>query len=226
MTNPRIASPEEWRAARLALLTKEKQLNRQRDELAAQRRALPWVRLEKEYTFSGPDGSKTLAGLFDGRSQLIVYHFMFGPDATDACKSCSFWAEQYDAIRVHLRQRDANLVVVSRGPLEKFQPFKKRMGWNFPWYSSAGTSFNRDFRVSFDPEDRIDGKVDYNYQRREFPGSEAPGLSVFAKNDAGEVFHTYSCYSRGLDPLNATYQCSISPPRDATKRVCPGRWRG
>jgi predicted dithiol-disulfide oxidoreductase (DUF899 family) len=221
MTNPRVVSQKEWQESRLALLAKEKQLNRQRDELAAARRALPWVRVEKPYVFQGIEGSRPLADLFDGRSQLIVYHFMFGPDATDACKSCSFWAEQYDAIRVHLRQRDANLVVVSRGQLEKLQAFKKRMGWNFPWYSSAGTSFSHDSRVSFDPEDKVDGKVDYNYERRAFPGSEAPGLSVFAKNEAGEVFHTYSCYSRGLDPLNATYQLLDLTPKGRNEAGLP-----
>jgi predicted dithiol-disulfide oxidoreductase (DUF899 family) len=221
MAPPRIATASEWREARIALLEREKRLNRERDELAAARRLLPWVRVEKAYTFAGPNGSATLGDLFDGRSQLILYHFMFGPNATEGCKLCSFWAEQYDAIRVHLRHRDVNLAVVSRGPLAKLQAFQRRMGWRFPWFSSAGTSFSRDFHVSFDEGDRIDGKVDYNYAQREIRGSEMPGLSVFAKNDEGQVFHTYSCYSRGLDPLNATYQLLDLTPKGRDEGALP-----
>ena len=226
MSKPRVGSAAEWRAARVALLEREKRLNRERDELAAARRALPWVKVAEAYTFKAPGGQITLADLFDKRSQLIVYHFMFGPNATEGCKLCSFWAEQYDAIRVHLRQRDTNLVVVSRGPLEKLLAFQRRMGWRFPWVSSEGTSFNRDFHVTFEESDRVDGKVDYNYALREFQSGEMPGLSVFAKSATGEIFHTYSCYSRGLDPLNATYQLLDLTPmgRDEAGLAWPMAW--
>jgi predicted dithiol-disulfide oxidoreductase (DUF899 family) len=221
MTAPRIATAREWREARIALLEREKRLNKERDELAAARRALAWVKVQTPYAFKAPQGTLALSDLFDGRSQLIVYHFMFGPDWNEGCKLCSFWAEQYDAIRVHLRQRDTNLVVVSRGPLQKLQAFKERMGWKFPWFSSEGTTFNRDFHVSFDDADVIDGKVDYNYALRESQGREMPGLSVFAKSNAGEIFHTYSCYSRGLDPLNATYQLLDLTPKGRDEGALP-----
>jgi predicted dithiol-disulfide oxidoreductase (DUF899 family) len=227
MTRPRIATAREWRDARVALLEREKRLNKERDELAAARRALPWVKIEKPYAFKTAQGTVALGDLFDGRSQLIVYHFMFGPDWSEGCKSCSFWAEQYDAARVHLRQRDTNLVVVSRGPLAKLQAFKERMGWKFPWVSSEGTTFNRDFHVSFDEADLVDGKAEHNFALRETKaGAELPGLSVFAKNTAGAVFHTYSCYSRGLDPLNATYQMLDLTPkgRDEAGLPWPMAW--
>lgn len=222
MSEPRIASAREWREARIALLEREKRLNKERDELAAARRALPWVKIAQPYTFKGPQGAVTLADLFDGRSQLIAYHFMFGPDWNEGCKSCSYWAEQYDAIRVHLRQRDTNLVVVSRGPLTKLQAFKERMGWKFPWVSSEGTTFNRDFHVSYDAADITEGKAEYNFAMQDMkPGAELPGLSVFAKNKAGEVFHTYSSYARGLDPLNATYQLLDLTPKGRNEADLP-----
>lgn len=227
MSETRTATAKEWREARIALLEREKRLNKERDELAAARRALPWVKVEKAYTFKSAQGPVTLADLFDGRSQLIAYHFMFGPDWNDGCKSCSFWAEQYDPVRVHLRQRDTNLVVISRGPLAKLQAFKERMGWKFPWVSSEGTTFNRDFHVSFDASDIADGKAEHNFAMRDMkPGAELPGLSVFAKNKASEVFHTYSCYSRGLDPLNATYQLLDLTPkgRDEAGLPWPMAW--
>lgn len=217
------AAPREaWLKARLALLEKEKALTRMRDEVAAERRALPKVRIAKDYVFTGPAGPVKLADLFEGKNQLIVYHFMLGPDWTDPCKSCSFWAEQFDALRVHLLHRDAALGAVSRAPFAKIAAVKARMGWRFPWYSSHGSDFNRDFHVSFDPGDRVDGKVEYNFERREFGGSEAPGLSVFSKNEAGEIFHTYSCYARGLDPLNGTYQLLDLTPKGRDEAGLPG----
>lgn len=205
MTEPQIVTPVQWLTARRALLAREKELTRQRDEVSRQRRALPWVRIETDYALEGASGPTSLADLFDGRGQLIVYHFMLGPDWNEGCKMCSFWADHFDSMRPHLRQRDANLIAISSAKLDKIAAFKARMGWRFPWVSSHGTSFNRDFHVAFTPEELASGAVDYNYEKRGFPSTEAPGISVFRKNEAGQVFHTYSCYSRGLDMLNGTY---------------------
>jgi predicted dithiol-disulfide oxidoreductase (DUF899 family) len=196
-------SREEWLAARKALLAKEKAFTLQRDELSAQRRALPWVKVDKTYVFEGREGKVTLANLFDGRSQLLVYHFMFGPDWQEGCPSCSFWADNYNGIVVHLNHRDVSLVAVSRAPLEKLEQYKRRMGWTFNWVSSSGNDFNRDYHVSFTPEEK--GRAVYNYKAGSFSGEEAPGISVFAKDEAGAVYHTYSCYARGLDMLNGAY---------------------
>jgi len=201
-----IVSEEQWIASRRALLAKEKQLTRQRDELARQRRDLPWVRVEQDYTFDSPQGEVTLADLFGGRSQLIVYHFMFGPDWKEGCPSCSFVCDHLDGTLPHLAARDVSLVMISRAPLTKIQAFQKRMGWRLPWVSSAGSDFNYDYHVSFAPDQRVDGKVDYNYTTQAFPSDEAPGASVFYKDPVtGEIFHTYSVYSRGLDQLIGTY---------------------
>jgi predicted dithiol-disulfide oxidoreductase (DUF899 family) len=200
-----IVSREEWLAARRRLLGKEKELTRLRDELSRVRRELPWVRVEKSYVFDTPGGKQSLSDLFEGRSQLIVYHFMFGPAWEQACKSCSFWADNFYGIVVHLEHRDVALLAVSRAPLEKIQAFRKRMGWGFRWVSSFGGDFNADFHVSFSPEELAKGEVDYNYVMQKFPSDEAPGVSVFCKNAEGGIFHTYSCYSRGLDMLNGAY---------------------
>jgi predicted dithiol-disulfide oxidoreductase (DUF899 family) len=205
MNAPNIVSSTQWLAARKALLAREKELTRLRDEVSRQRRALPWVKVETAYGFEGPAGRMSLADLFDGCGQLIVYHFMFGPDWKEGCKMCSFWADHFDGMRAHLRQRDANLIAISAGRLDQLNAFKARMGWKFPWVSSHGTSFNRDFHVSFTEEELAGGAVDYNYEKRGFPSTEAPGVSVFRKDAAGAVFHTYSCYSRGLDMLNGSY---------------------
>ncbi|HUN49852.1 MAG TPA: thioredoxin family protein [Candidatus Sulfotelmatobacter sp.] len=205
MEEHQVVSAGEWLEARKALLAREKEFTRLRDELSRARRALPWVRVEKEYVFAGPHGSLTLADLFAGRRQLIVYHFMFGPDWEAGCKSCSFWADNYNGITVHLRQRDANLVVVSRAPVARLEAFRKRMGWSFPWVSSLGSDFNFDYQASFTAEAMAKGEVYYNYTRSEFPAEEAPGVSVFIKDDAGTIHHTYSCYARGLDMLNGAY---------------------
>jgi predicted dithiol-disulfide oxidoreductase (DUF899 family) len=205
ITDHRVVSREEWTAARKELLSKEKQLTRLRDELAAERRALPWVKIEKAYVFDAPEGKVTLADVFDGRSQLVIYHFMFGPDWQEGCPSCSFLMDHVDGAIEHLKARDVTLVAVSRAPLAKIEAFKKRMGWRFKWVSSSGSDFNADFQVAFTKEEMAQGKVDYNYTMQEFPSAEAPGLSVFHKDPAGGVFHTYSTYARGLDPLVGTY---------------------
>jgi predicted dithiol-disulfide oxidoreductase (DUF899 family) len=205
MQHNRIVSRDEWLAARRQHLSKEKEFTRLRDELSRQRRELPWVRVEKRYVFDGPDGQETLADLFDGRSQLIVVHFMFGPGWEEGCKSCSFRADHLDGALVHLAHRDVTLVVVSRAPLPQIEAFKKRMGWRFKWVSSYETDFNFDFHVSFTKEEIAQGKVYYNYDMREFPTEEAPGTSVFYKDGSGDIFHTYSCYARGGDMLIGAY---------------------
>ena len=173
--------------------------------MSRERRALPWVKVEKDYVFQGPNGPESLGDLFDGRSQLLVQHFMYGPDWEEGCPSCSFWADSYDGFVVHLAQRDVTMVAVSRAPLVKLDAFKRRMGWSFKWVSSLGSDFNRDFQVSFTPDEMAKGEMTYNYETRGFPADEAPGVSVFIKNEDGEIFHTYSCYARGLDMLNGAY---------------------
>ena len=200
-----VVSPSEWLAARKALLQKEKEFTRQRDALSAARRALPWVKVEKNYVFDGPGGKETLADLFAGKSQLIVYHFMLGPDWSEGCKSCSFLADNYDGIGVHLAHRDVSFVTVSRAPLAKIEAYRKRMGWRFKWVSSFGSDFNADFQVSATPEELANGTAYYNYQKTTFPSDERPGLSVFARDNSGAVFHTYSTYARGLDMLIGAY---------------------
>jgi predicted dithiol-disulfide oxidoreductase (DUF899 family) len=203
--HPRVVSQAEWLEARKDLLAKEKDFSRRRDALSAERRELPWVRVEKEYVFASPGGKQTLADLFDGRSQLIVYHFMFGPDWEQGCPSCSLLADHFDGAAVHLAQRDVTLVVVSRAPLPQIEAFKKRMGWRFKWVSSYGSDFNHDYHVSFTKEEMANGKVSYNYGVSGFPSEEAPGASVFYRDAAGAVFHTYSSYARGLDMLIGAY---------------------
>jgi predicted dithiol-disulfide oxidoreductase (DUF899 family) len=205
MTPPAVVSRAEWTRAREALLQREKELTRLRDAISRQRRELPWVRIDKEYRFDTPQGPRTLARLFEGRSQLLIYHFMLDPSWAEGCKSCSFWADSYNGIGVHLAARDVTMVTVSRAPLPQIEAFKQRMGWSFPWVSSHGSDFNRDFHVTFTDEER-QGDVYYNYGRRRFGSSEAPGASAFARDDAGAVYHTYSCYARGLDALNSAYQ--------------------
>jgi predicted dithiol-disulfide oxidoreductase (DUF899 family) len=201
----RIVSRDEWLAARVDLLKKEKELTRLRDEQSRQRRELPWVKVEKVYAFDAPEGKRTLADLFAGRSQLIVYHFMFGPDWAEGCPSCSFVADHLDGALAHLAARDVTLTVVSRAPLGKIEAFKKRMGWRFPWVSSFANDFNHDYRVSFTKEEVAKGKVYYNFGMQEFPSAEAPGISVFFKGPTGDIFHTYSAYARGVEPLVGTY---------------------
>lgn len=206
MTPTKVVSREDWLKARLALLDKEKAHSKARDALTRERMALPWVKLEKEYVFDGPGGNVSLADLFGDKSQLIVYHFMYDADWDEGCKSCSFSADFYDRAVVHLAHRDVALVTVSIAPLEKLQAFKQRMGWTFPWVSSANNSFNRDYHVTF-TEEEMDGKAYHNFRENvTFPSREAPGVSVFARDDHGTVHHTYSAYGRGLENLMHTYQ--------------------
>jgi predicted dithiol-disulfide oxidoreductase (DUF899 family) len=203
--NHPVVAHEAWVEARKRFLAKEKQFTRLRDELSAERRDLPWERVEKDYIFEGPDGRETLADLFAGRSQLVVYHFMLGTDWNEGCKSCSFWADNFNGVDVHLAHRNVTLLAISLAPLEKINAFKRRMGWDFKWVSSANSDFNRDYRVSFGPEDLATGEVEYNYTQRKSSLTELPGISVFYRASDGTVYHTYSTYARGLDMLNGAY---------------------
>jgi predicted dithiol-disulfide oxidoreductase (DUF899 family) len=204
-TRHQVVSRDEWLKARAAHLAAEKEFTRRRDELSRKRRELPWERVEKNYVFEGPYGAETLEDLFAGRSQLIVYHFMLGPNWEEGCKCCSFLADHFDPTRIHLAHRDVSFAAVSRAPMPPVQAFQKRMGWRFHWVSSYGTDFNRDYGVQFTKEE-LAGEVDYNYAKTRFGSEEAPGLSVFYKDEAGGIFHTYSTYARGLDALVGTYQ--------------------
>jgi predicted dithiol-disulfide oxidoreductase (DUF899 family) len=205
MLEREIVSEADWLVARKDLLTREKEFTRQRDALSAARRALPMVKVEKEYVFDGPKGKETLADLFDGRSQLIVYHFMLGPGWDEGCKSCSYLADHFDGANWHLPHRDVTLVVISRAPIGEVQAYQKRMGWRFNWVSSNANDFNFDYHVSFTKKDEAKNKAYYNYRLDEFLNDELPGLSVFYKDENGDVFHTYSTYGRGLDTLVGTY---------------------
>ena len=200
-----VVSRKEWLDARRELLVREKQFSRLRDELNEQRRSLPWVKVEKEYVFDAPEGKKTLADLFEGRSQLIVYHFMFGPGWKEGCPHCSFWADHYDGTLIHLKQRDTTLVAISRAPLKEIEAFKKRMGWKFEWVSAFQNEFNYDYLVSFSEEDLKRGTVFYNYQTTKMGMTDREGVSAFYKDKSGDVYHTYSSYARGIDMLNTTY---------------------
>jgi predicted dithiol-disulfide oxidoreductase (DUF899 family) len=200
-----IVSQAEWLAARKELLAKEKEFTRQRDALSAERRRLPWVKVDKEYTFNTIAGRRTLAELFGTRSQLVIYHFMFGPGWEEGCPSCSLLADHFDGSTAHLAQRDTAFAVISRASLPQIVAFKQRMGWRFPWVSSTSSDFNFDYHVSFTKEAFESGKAYYNYTDGAFPSEEAPGLSVFSKDAAGNVYHTYSTYARGLDILVGAY---------------------
>jgi predicted dithiol-disulfide oxidoreductase (DUF899 family) len=210
----KVVSRAEWLAARTAFLAKEKEFSRQRDQLARARRELPWEKVEKSYTFEGPDGKETLSDLFGKRSQLAVYHFMFSPDAEAGCKHCSFWADSFNGTDIHLAHRDVSLVAISRAPLAKIAAFKKRMGWSFKWLSSAGSDFNFDYQASFTPEQIRSGKVFYNFETVEMDMSDREGLSTFYKDpDGGGIFHTYSTYARGIDLLNTAYNILDLAPK-------------
>jgi predicted dithiol-disulfide oxidoreductase (DUF899 family) len=201
----KVVPREEWIAARKTHLVHEKEFTAARDRLSAERRALPWVRVEKTYVFDGPVGKRTLGDLFAGRSQLVVQHFMFAPDWDEGCKSCSFWADGFERMIPHLAARDTTLVAISRAPLPKLAAFKARMGWTFDWVSSADNDFNYDYGVSFTPDDVKSGTKLYNFGTSEPGIEELPGISVFFRDEAGTIFHTYSCFSRGLDMMNAAY---------------------
>lgn len=218
---PTVVSREQWLAARLDLLAREKAHTREREALAAARRDLPWVRIDTDYRFHDGEGEHTLADLFAGRSQLVVYHFMFGPDAKVGCPICSFWVDNLDGLDVHLAARDVTLVLVSRAPWERLHAYRERMGWTLPWYSSQASTFNLDFQVSFTREQLRSGEATYNYAPGGSRGTEAPGLSVFARDEAGDGFHTYSTYSRGLDVLNSAYHLLDRVPRGRDEDELP-----
>jgi predicted dithiol-disulfide oxidoreductase (DUF899 family) len=208
-----VVSSGEWLAARKELLRKEKEFTRQRDQISQMRREMPWVKVEKNYVFEGPAGKETLADLFGNKSQLIVYHFMFGPGWEEGCPSCSFLADHFEGSLVHLANRDVSFAAISRAPLPQIEAFKKRMGWRFKWVSSFGNDFNYDYNVSFTKEDMAQHKTYYNYQAQEFPSEEAPGASVFYKDSAENLFHTYSTYGRGLDILLGAYNFLDMTPK-------------
>jgi predicted dithiol-disulfide oxidoreductase (DUF899 family) len=201
----KIVSRQEWIEARKAHMAREKELIRARDRLSEERRQLPWVKVDKAYTFDGPTGKVTLADLFKGRNQLVVQHVMFAPEWDAACKNCSFWADALDRMAPHLAARDTAMVAVSRAPLAKLEAFKTRMGWTFDWVSSGDNEFNYDYGVSFTREQIDAGKAQYNYGTTPLYGDELPGISVFYRDEGGDVFHTYSTYARGLDMMNAAY---------------------
>ena len=221
MTDHKVVSQDEWLAARQAHLAKEKEFTRLRDELAEDRRRMPWVKVEKEYVFQGPRGQVSLLDLFGNHSQLIVQHSMLGPDWDEGCPMCSFWGDNISGTSIHMAHRDVSFVAVSRGELDRIEAYKKRMGWDFNWVSSFGSDFNYDFHVSFTDEEMESGEVQYNYRQTTFPSSEGPGASVFYRNEQGEVFHTYSCYSRGLDNLNGAYHYIDLTPKGRQEKELP-----
>jgi predicted dithiol-disulfide oxidoreductase (DUF899 family) len=203
--SPKCVSREEWLEARKKFLAEEKEFTRRRDALSRARRELPWELVDKNYVFEGPNGPETLADLFGNKSQLIVYHFMLGPDWPEGCPSCSFLGDHFGGMLPHLAARDISLAAVSRAPMSNIRDFRKRMGWGFHWVSSYGTDFNRDYHVSFTKEEMAAGEVEYNYGRTKFPADEAPGASVFYRDASGAIYHTYSAYARGLDILLGAY---------------------
>lgn len=205
LKTPRTVSHAEWLAARRQLLAKEKEFTRMRDALSLERRELPRETVEKQYVFDGPHGKETLGDLFDGRGQLIVYHFMFGPGWEAGCPSCSYLADHFDGATIHLAHRDVTLAVVSRAQYAQIEAFQKRMGWRFHWVSSFGIDFNYDYHVSATAAEKQTGTADYNYTVMQFPSEERPGASVFSKDADGQIYHTYSTYARGLDILVGTY---------------------
>ncbi len=208
-----IVDEKEWLSARKELLQKEKEFTRQRDEISRLRRELPWVKVEENYVFAGPQGNETLADLFAGKSQLIIYHFMFGPGWEEGCPSCSMVADHLEGSLTHLANRDVRVAVVSRARISQIEAFKKRMGWNFKWVSSFENGFNRDYNVSFSQQEVAQQNMYYNYQMQHFPSDEAPGLSAFYKDEEGNIFHTYSTYGRGLDILLGVYNFLDMAPK-------------
>jgi predicted dithiol-disulfide oxidoreductase (DUF899 family) len=218
MLEPRIVSRNDWLVERKAFLAEEKAFTRARDALSAKRRELPWLKIDTPYTFETLQGKESLSDLFAGRSQLIIYHFMLGPDWEAGCKSCSFWADNFNDIIVHLNHRDVSMIAVSSAPLAKIEAFRKRMGWNFNWVSSGGTTFNQDFGVSPKPGE----SVLYNFGTSKIDMDELPGISVFARDEKASVYHTYSCYARGLDMLNGAYHYLDLVPKGRDEGGLPG----
>jgi predicted dithiol-disulfide oxidoreductase (DUF899 family) len=216
-----VVSREEWLAARKAHLDREKEFTRLRDQLSRERRELPWVKVDKDYQFEGPDGKESLSDLFAGRSQLIVYHFMYGHDWKEGCPSCSFWADNFNGIDVHLAHRDTTLLAISSASWEALEAYKKRMGWSFKWVSSQGSGFNHDYQVTSSAEEIESGQIYYNYRWGADHGQERPGISVFYKDENGDIFHTYSTYARGLDMLNGAYHFLDLTPKGRDEADLP-----
>lgn len=216
-----VVSQQEWLAARKALLAREKEFTKARDALSAARRDLPWSMVDKTYTFDTPQGRKMLGELFGDKSQLVIYHFMLGPGWVQGCPSCSFLADHFDGASIHLAQRDVSFMAVSRAPLAEIEAYKTRMGWRFPWVSSFGSDFNSDFDVSFDKTDVAAKTLAYNYDTVAVNSEELPGLSVFYRNERGEVFHTYSTYARGLDILVGAYNFLDLTPKGRDEDSLP-----
>jgi predicted dithiol-disulfide oxidoreductase (DUF899 family) len=216
---PAVVTREEWLKARRALLAEEKQFTEQRDALTEKRRAMPWVKLEQGYIFDGSDGPVSLDDLFNGRSQLVVYHFMFAPEAEWGCKSCSFWADHFDGAIPHLNTRDTSFVAISRAPIEKLQRQASRLGWSFPWVSSGRSSFNYDFAVSFETD--ADGQAVYNYEKQTVPFKDLQGVSVFVKGADGAIYHSYSTYGRGQDIINGAYNILDMTPKGRDEAGLP-----
>jgi predicted dithiol-disulfide oxidoreductase (DUF899 family) len=219
--NHPVVSSDRWLAQRRTLLAREKELTRLQDQIARERRALPWEHVGSGYVFEAPEGRRTLSDLFGGRRQLLVQHFMFGPGWEQGCPACSFMADHADGMNVHLAQRDISLVTISQAPLADIERFRRRMGWQFRWVSSHGSDFNHDFGVSFRPEELAKGEVCYNYCMQPFPKEEAPGISVFYKDEAGEVFHTYSTYGRGLEVMMGAYHLMDLTPKGRDEDELP-----
>ncbi|HKB89112.1 MAG TPA: thioredoxin family protein [Opitutaceae bacterium] len=223
--NPTIVSSEEWLAARREFLREEKEFSKLRDRLAAHRRALPWVKVAQPYVFASPSGRVSLTDMFEDRSQLIVYHFMLAPGWEEGCRGCSYVSDHFDGALPHVNARDVSFAAVSSAPLAEIERFKARMGWKFKWVSSHGTSFNRDFRVSFTPEEVETGKADYNFDVNEIGIEEMPGLSVFARGADGDIYRTYSTYSRGLDLLIGAYNLlDLAPKGRDENPEAPMKW--
>jgi len=218
----RVVSHDQWLKERVALLAEEKEFTRQRDAMAAKVRALPWVKVEKAYTFDTPAGKKSLAELFGPHSQLMVYHFMFDATWSQGCKSCSFIADHYDGLVVHLAHRDISFMTISKAPIGKLEEFRKRMGWKFPWASAAETDFSHDFGVSFTDAELADPGVLYNYTHKPYPIRELPGMSVFYKDERGDIYHTYSVYARGLEDFMTAYRYIDVTPKGRDEAPASG----
>lgn len=221
MTQPDIVDRETWLQHRQELLAREKNFTRERDALSAARREMPWVEVAEDYVFDSDSGPVRLSELFAGKSQLVVYHFMYGPDWEVGCKSCSFWADGYNGLDIHLAARDVSLIAISRTGLDNIRAFKERMGWSFTWVSSLHNSFNFDYQVSFSEEERSAGEVTYNYRQIAMGSDEMPGVSVFVKGEDGKIYHSYSTYSRGLDLMNSAYNILDMVPKGRDEADLP-----